>query len=263
MAQRCMKRKVAAAATLSVALLSLVSFAHAEDSPAAKILRTMSDYVAKQTTISIVYSSDIEVITTDLQKIQFNSSGELLLIRPDKIRATRTGGYSDVQFVFDGKTFTVLDKDHNVFAQADAAGSIDQLAQRLRDDFFIEAPGADLLSSHVYDDLIAGVLEAKHIGQELIDGVECEHLAFRNLDTDWQLWVETGVRPVPRKYVITSKTVAGAPQYTLRIKDWTTDPQSGADTFAFKPQPNAKKVDFAELADIDEVPAGNIVGATK
>jgi len=54
----------------------------------------------------------------------------------------------------------------------------------------------------------------------VVDGVECEHLAFRGVDTDWQIWIETGARPVPRKYVITSKTLAGAPQYTLRIKDW-------------------------------------------
>ena len=28
------------------------------------------------------------------------------------------------------------------------------------------------------------------MGRGVIDGIECEHLAFRNPDTDWQLWVE-------------------------------------------------------------------------
>ena len=54
----------------------------------------------------------------------------------------------------------------------------------------------------------------------MVDGVECDHLAFRNLETDWQIWIERGERPLPRKYVITSKTVATAPQYTLRLRDW-------------------------------------------
>jgi len=31
-----------------------------------------------------------------------------------------------------------------------------------------------------------------------------------------------GEQPVPRKLVITSKTLNSAPQYTLRIKDWKT-----------------------------------------
>ena len=65
-------------------------------------------------------------------------------------------------------------------------------------------------------------MEAKHIGRGVIDGVECEHLAFRNFDTDWQLWVEVGDKPIPRKMVITSKTMNNAPQYTLRVKSWKT-----------------------------------------
>jgi hypothetical protein len=45
-------------------------------------------------------------------------------------------------------------------------------------------PGADLLLSRVYDELMADVIDAKHIGQGVVDGVECEHLAFRNPDID-------------------------------------------------------------------------------
>lgn len=264
-------RRTTALASIAIALASFAGAGPTFSAPldaqgqdgSAAILKSMSDYVASQTNIAITYTSDIEVITTDLQKIQFISSGELQLKRPDQIRATRTGGYADVQFFFDGKTFTVFDKDHAVFAQADAAGSVDQLLQRLRDQFLIEAPGADLLSSHAYDELIADVLDAKHIGQEVVDGVECEHLAFRNRDTDWQLWVETGAQPIPRKYVITSKNVTGAPQYTLRIKDWKTGTQLDADIFAFKQSPDTKKVEFKELADIDEIPDGNVTGASK
>jgi hypothetical protein len=93
--------------------------------------------------------------------------------------------------------------------------------------------------------------------------VDCEHLAFRNAEVDWQLWVEIGARPVPRKLVITSKHVAGAPQYTLRIKEWKTDASVAPDAFVFKPPSNAKKVEFVALADIDEIPAGQVMGAKK
>ena len=102
--------------------------------------------------------------------------------------------------------------------------------------------------------LTEDVVDAKHIGRGVIDGVECEHLAFRNVDTDWQIWIEVGARPIPRKYVITSKSVAAAPQYTLRIKEWKTEVP--ADAFAFKPAQGAKKIAFEGLGDIDEVPQG-------
>jgi hypothetical protein len=109
------------------------------------------------------------------------------------------------------------------------------------------------------------VLEARYMGLGMIDGVECEHLAFRNLETDWQLWIETGTRPIPRKYVITSKAVAGGPQYTLRIKDWKTDAVADADTFVFKPPAGATKVnlDSSVMVEFDELPPGIPAGAKK
>src|SRR5512143_1933226 len=197
--------QLAASWWLAIALaltanLSVILPARAQDD-AGKILKTMSDYLASQKVISATFDSDIEVITPELQKIQFASSGQLSLSRPDKLRATRTGGYADIELVFDGKVATVFGKNINAFAQLDAPGSIDQLVDRLRNQLSVELPGADLLLSNAYDVLMSDVIDAKHIGQGVIDGVECEHLAFRNADTDWQVWVEVGPRPVPRKYV--------------------------------------------------------------
>ena len=117
-------------------------------------------------------------------------------------------------------------------------------------------PGADLLLTRVYDELMADVIDAKHIGHGVVDGVECEHLAFRNPDLDWQLWVEIGPQPIPRKYVITNKAVTGAPQYTLRIKEWRTDVQVAADAFSFRAPADARKVEFMALREIDEIPPG-------
>jgi hypothetical protein len=230
---------------------------------AAQILKSMSDYVASQKNISLTYDSDIEVITSDLEKIQFTSSGKVLLSRPDKVRASRTGGYADFEIVFDGKTVSGLGKNVNAYAQLESPGSIDQLVAKLRGMNLLTAPGADLLGSHIFDDLMADVIVAKHIGQGVIDGVECEHLAFRDLDVDWQIWVEVGARPIPRKYVITSKGVGAAPQYTLRIKEWKTDTPISADAFTFTPPQGAKKVALDELGNIDEVPQGVVTGAKK
>lgn len=164
--------------------------------------------------------------------------------------------------MFDGKTLSVNDEDSKSFAQTDAPGSIDQLIDRLRNDHAVLAPGADLLLSSTYDTLTGGVIDAKHIGLGVIDGVECEHLAFRTADVDWQIWVEVGPRPIPRKYIITSKAITGAPQYTLRVKEWRTDVR--ADAFAFKPPQGARNVPLASLENIDEVPPGIVaVGGMK
>jgi hypothetical protein len=148
--------------------------------------------------------------------------------------------------------------------QSDLAGTVDQLIDTLQAKSGAGLPGADLLLSNTYDQLTANVIEGKHIGQGVVDGVECEHLAFRGPETDWQIWIEPGAKPVPRKYVITSKTLAGAPQYTLKIKEWKTDANAD-DEFAFKPPADATKValDSNVMTEFDEIPPGTPAGAKK
>jgi hypothetical protein len=254
--------RIAAAILALLAAVALVpSHARAEDDAKA-ILKKMSDYIAGQQNFSVAYDSDVEVITPDLQKIQFTNSGQMRVSRPDKIQAERRGGYTDVALFLDGKTLTIFGKHVDAYAQGSAPASIDETVDFLRNDYGAEIPGADLVLSNVYDALSEGVLDAKHIGEGVVDGIECEHLAFRNEDTDWQLWVEKGDRPIPRKYVITSKAVAAAPQYTLRIKEWKEE-QAPADAFAFTAPDGAKKVDFKELKAMDEIPEGVVIGESQ
>jgi hypothetical protein len=258
-----LKAIVTVALAFSVVSTASLGARAQNENDAGKILKAMSDYVTSQKSVSLKFDSSIEVITPQLQKIQFNASGALLLHRPDQLRATRTGGYADVEFSYDGKTFTAFDKAHNRFAQSSTAGSLDDLVNKLRSKYFIEAPGADLLVSKPYNQLMAGVSDAKDIGPAVVDGVQCEHLAFRNHDVDWQIWIESGSRPIPRKYVITSKTVAGAPQYTLLVKDWKANVTVAPDAFTFKAPAGVKKVEFKALSNIDEIPPGVVMGGIK
>jgi hypothetical protein len=237
--------------------------ARADD--AAMVLKAMTDYIAAQKSVSATFDSDVEVVTPELEKIQFASSGKFQLSRPDKLRISRTGGYADVQLVYDGKTVSIYGNNAKAYAQADLAGTIDQLVDLIQVKSGAAMPGMDLLLSNAYDEMMSNVILGMHVGQGVIDGVECEHLAFRGADTDWQIWIESGARPVPRKYVITSKTIAGAPQYTLRIKGWNTDVVADADAFVFKPPADAMKasLDSDIMVEFDELPPGTSAGAHK
>lgn len=234
--------------------LVLPAVAPTQENQAMVILKAMSDYVGSQQTIEIAFDSDIEIITPELEKIQFTNSGEALLSRPDKLRAHRIGGHADVEMFFDGKTVSIYGKSINGYAQFDAPGSVDQLIHALRLGHGVALPGADLLQTHSYDLLSAGIVEAKYMGLGVIGGKKCEHLAFRNMDTDWQLWVEEGKKPIPRKLVITSKTINSAPQYTLRIKHWDTGVTPDLDAFTFTPPQGVTVLDPHALMELDELP---------
>jgi hypothetical protein len=176
----------AVAVTGAMALVSLPS-AYADEAQAKKLFKAMSDYLAAQNTISFDYDSSLEIITKKDQKIAFVSSGSVTLNRPDKIRATRTGGFVNVEMVFDGKTLSLLGKAANVYAQAKISGTIDHLVDELRDKYHKPMPAADLLMSDPYAQLMPFVTDIKDLGSGAIRGQECDHLAFRTKEADFQL----------------------------------------------------------------------------
>src|SRR6516164_4078476 len=234
--------------------LIMSTIAHADEAQAKALFKAMSDYLAAQNAISLDFDSYLEIVTTQEQKLGLASSGTLTLNRPDKIRATRTGGFANVELVFDGKTATLIGKNANLYAQAEVPGTIDHLVDELRDKYHRPLPAADLVMSNAYDQLMPSVKDAKDLGSGVIRGVECDHLAFRTDEVDWQIWIAQGARPYPCRYVVTSTRIPGSPQYTIDVRTWKTGADVGADSFKAELPSGAKKLEPIELTDFDELP---------
>ena len=208
------------------------------------LLKKMADYLDSQQSIQLSYDSIFEVVSEDHQKLQLATSGTVDMQRPNKIHTTRQSGFSDTEMVFDGTTLSFLGKGQNAYIQTEAPGTVDQLIDQLRDKFHRQLPGADLLQSGVYDALMTDVTDVKDLGSGIINGIECDHLAFRAKDTDWQIWIAQGDKPYPCRYVITSTGVDQAPQFTLEVHDWRT---GGSGNFTFTPPAGATKMDANDL----------------
>jgi hypothetical protein len=226
----------------------------ADEADAKQLLKAMSDYMAAQKSISFGYDATLEVVTKDNQKLALASSGTVILNRPEKIRATRSGGFADVEMLFDGKSLTLISKYPNLYSQFDVPGTIDHLIDELKDKHNKPLPGADLIMSNTYEELMADVIDTKDLGSGVIDGVECDYLAFRKEEVDWQIWIAHGDRPYPCRYVITSKDIAHSPQYSIQLRDWKTGDEVAADDFQFKNSSNARKVDQKDLQGMSELP---------
>jgi hypothetical protein len=237
-----------------VAGMASISIARADEAQAKSLLKAMSDYLAAQKAISFDYDSNLEIVSTQQQKIGLAASGTLTLNRPDKLHATRNGGFANLDMVFDGKTLTLLGKNTNLYAQVDAPGTIDQLVDILRDKYHRPVPAADLLMSDPYKELMPLVTDVKDLGSGVIHGIECDHLAFRTKEVDWQIWIAQGARPYPCRYVITSKKVAGWPQYTLDITAWKAGAEVASDSFKLEVPADAKKLTANQVPDLDDIP---------
>jgi hypothetical protein len=235
----------------------------ADEADAKRLLKAMSDYMAEQQAISFEYDTTLEVVTEDEQKLELASSGEIILNRPDKILATRSSGFADVEMSFDGKTLTLLGKNLNIYAQEDVPGTVDHLVDELRVKYNRPLPAADLLLSGSYEELMLDVVDVKDLGSGVIGGVECDYLAFRKKEVDYQIWIAQGERPYPCRYVITSKFIGGGPQYAIQLRNWKTGDEVAATDFSFKNPTDAKKVDLKNLEGTDELPEHFSIGESK
>ena len=56
-----------------------------------------------------------------------------------------------------------------------------------------------------------------------------------------------GDKPLPLRYVITTKSMSGAPEYTLQLRNWNVKPQINAARFVFTPPQGAKQLDPASV----------------
>jgi hypothetical protein len=249
-----------AALALAIIVSGTGSATRADEADGKKLMKAMSNYLASQKTISFAYDANLEVVTPEHQKILFASSGTMKMARPDKLRVTRHGGFSDVEMVFDGKTATLFEKDANLYAQTEVPGTIAQLVDELRDKLHRPLPGADLLLPDVYGALMDGVTDVKDLGSGVIGGTECDHLAFRAKEVDWQIWIAQGEHPYPRRYIITATQVDQGPQYSIQISNWKSAADALKADYTFKNTTNAKKVALSNLKDTDELPDNLVKG---
>lgn len=255
-------RTGAALAALALGLTGLP--AQADEADALRFLKSMSDYMAGETSFSFNYDATLEVVTTEDQKLGLASSGTVTVARPDKMHATRTGGFTDVEMTFDGEVFSLLGKQAVVYTQLPIKGSVDQLIDLLRVEYGRPLPAADLLTSGPYDILMSEVTDVKDIGAGVIAGQTCNHLAFRTPDVDWQIWIATGEQPYPCRYVITTRSQAQGPQYSVDIRDWQSGQAVDSAVFAFDPPADATKINFEDYqAAVSELPAHFNVGESK
>ncbi len=86
------------------------------------------------------------------------------------------------------------------------------------------------------------------VGPSVVGSVKTTHLAFRGAEVDWQIWIEDGDKPLPRKFILTSKKVAGEPQFTVLIRNWDLAPKLTNQEFSFTPPKGAKKIEFLQLS---------------
>jgi hypothetical protein len=164
------------------------------------------------------------------------------VVRPSRFASDASGDTLNRSAWYDGRTLSALEKDDNEYLTVEMPGTIDAVLDKLSDEYGVVVPLSDLVYSDVYATLMEGVVYGEYLGIHQAAGVACHHLAFSQEDVDWQIWIEAGDRPLPRKILISYAEEPGAPQYTATIRRWNLDPKLPDDLFVFEAPDGATRI---------------------
>jgi hypothetical protein len=214
------------------------------DPAAQKLLKASTDFVSSQKQFNVDTRNSLEFVLKSGQKIEFNHITRQSVQRPDKLRSERSGDLVNQVFIYDGKSLTLNNLTDKAYSQVAAPDTLEGMLDFARTQLGVVAPAGDLIYKNAYEVLMEGVTDGIVVGKAVIEGVRCDHLAFRAPHVDWQIWLQEGAQPLPRRIVLTTRDLANAPQFAVTITKWNLKPTFGANTFAFTPPAGAKKVDF-------------------
>jgi hypothetical protein len=262
MSRKAMKVGIAAIIASLVLVLSLpgtrVRGQTGVDADADQVLQGMSSYLGRLAAFTADFDVDTEAVDLQGQKLQASRSGHFAVVRPDHLYATRTGGGTDAELYFDGQTVTLYSKTRNFYVQSPHPGTIDAMLDALRA-MGADMAGADLLYANPAPGLLTDVERGADYGTEVVGTIPCEHLAFRARDVDWQIWIAKGDRPLPMKFVITSKWVVAAPQYVVRTSHWNVQARIDPRQFMFTPPAGATRLTKIDVNGIGELTGGSAI----
>lgn len=209
-----------------------------------RILRQMSDFLTSAQSFGFTAHELIDEVEEG-QRIQYSNSRSMLVRRPNRLATEAYGDLVNRSVWYDGKTFTLLDREFNTYIQVPAPDSIDALLDEIEAQFEVVIPLGEMLSEDVYQALTPQIRRARYLGLHQVRGIECHHIIFTQDDLDWQLWVEASSTPVPRKLVIVYKQEPGIPQYSAVISEWDFTVATPDELFEFHPPEGARELDMS------------------
>jgi hypothetical protein len=212
------------------------------DTDAMAILEEAVNFLESLDSFEIKGKAIFDVIQEDGQRLQFEKSTRVVVQRPDKLYVERVRDDGHVRkFWYDGSQASILNVGKNAYAQLKAPETIDGMLDMFEGLLKEPHPLADLLYSNL-DPLLDLPEEAFLVGPSTVGNFVCDHLAFRNADLDWQIWVQNGETPFIRKVVITYRNQPGIPQFVSYLQSWRILGQINQEVFLFTPPENAERL---------------------
>ncbi len=209
------------------------------DPRAVEALKRMSTYLQTVQSFRLTATTTRDIVTTDNQKVQLDAVANYQVKRPGIMIDVQSDQKSR-QFFYDGQQFTLYSPLLKYYATVPAPPTNREFLKALYDKTGVELPLEDLFrwADADHQDDIDKLTAAFNVGTATIDGAATDHWAFRSADFDWEVWIQRGDQPLPRKFVLIDRSDPTLPAYTARL-NWELNPTLDPAAFTFVPGPDA------------------------
>ncbi len=148
--------------------------------------------------------------------------------------------------VLDGKTLSVYVaiEDIYVYDATQQPGDIDSSLEFLAKQMGVPRQLRNFFSKDLTASLGSAVKSGYYVGESMISGVLCDHLALRGEKEDLQVWIARGDEPVPRRIMITYRDLEGQPRFWVQFVEWDLSPGPSDTAFKFSPPEGTKRISF-------------------
>jgi hypothetical protein len=229
--------------------------ASAVDPGVIQQLDRMGDFLRTLKNFEVTLSSTTDATLDNDQLAQVNRSARMKVRRPDGLLADIGEDSGDRRMlVYNGKTATLFDPQTKYYATVKAPPTLKEVTTVLSERYGIELPAADLFAWGTDKVDKSGIKSADFLGTAVIDGTLTDHFAIRQDGFDWQIWIEQGRTPVPRKLVITTTSDVARPQHSVLMR-WNLAPKFTAGIFDFKPPAGSQRIVIQKVDGTVESPA--------
>jgi len=213
---------------------------------AVDALKDMGNFLRGATTLEAHGVGSLDVVTNNGQRIQLDGTTDYKIRKPNGFVLDYNSDIKSRRFIYDGKTFTVYSPKLGYYASVPAPATNREVLETIYNKFGISLPLEDLFrwGSDGDDERIKALQSGYKVGTATIDGFETDHYAFREPDVDWEVWIQQGDQPLPRKLVIVDRNDPARPTFITRLS-WKVNPTFSAADFTFVPDANSKKIQLA------------------
>ena len=216
------------------------------DPAAVAAINRMGDYLRTLKTFSIRADTTTDVVMPSGPKLQFGGTIDLTYRDPDGVHiVSRRDDRDDSRFFYNGKLLSVWVEAKKVYAGIVAPATIGSTLELVKEKYDVSFPLGGVLLMAARGELLKDVKAGVVIGTGRVAGVDCDHLGFHQNGVDWQIWIEKGERPLPRKILITTLSQVSQPQHS-EILTWDLSPKIDPAMFSFVPPEGANRMTIAE-----------------